>query len=231
MDGEVSFRLSGRIVSSAGSSDQFALLVLPYEDADFFEVYMLNELYRAYAFVGTVRRSDSTYIEFQQDQMTVWGPEESVIFEYPIPELWLPYGYYDFASAVNFLNDEGWTQLLFGSWCSEPSVGAGYGERLVFTQDELYRLPAQEGKVKVKAKKSLWYVSGGLLLDYVDRDSPHPLWLSGPFTVSPEEGPYSPRITIDGKTYYQYSDDPAYFDDLKDYGVKIDSSARSPKTD
>ena len=228
-DGQVSFRLSGRVVSTAGSSDQFAFLVLPYEESEFFDVCLVNEIYGAYAWVGRVKRSDYTYIEFQPEQMTVWGPEESVIFEYPIPELWLPYGYYDFASAENFINDEQWNQLLVGSWCAESSVGAGYGERLVFTADELYRLPAQEGKKKVKVKKSLWFVADGLLLDYVDRDSPRLLWLSGPFTVPPEEAPYSPRITINGTSYYQYSPDPAYFDDLKDYGVNIESSIGSPK--
>ncbi len=46
-----------------------------------------------------------------------------------------------------------------------------------------------------------------------------------------EEGPYSPKILIDGTAYYQYSNDPAYFDDLKDYGIKIESSIGSPKTE
>jgi len=229
MDGELMFRLPGHIVGTAGSSDQFALLVLPYEDAAFFDVYLFNEIYRAYSGVGRVKRSDSAFIEFQADRMIVWGPEESLIFEHPIPELWLPYGYYDFASAENFLRDEGWMQLLVGSWCAAPWVGSGYAERLIFTEDELYRLPAQESNAKVR--KSLWYVSDGRLLDYVDRDAPRALWLSGPFTVPPEEAPYSPRITIDGKTYYQYSNDPAYFEDLKDYGLSIDSSIGSPKTE
>ena len=230
-DGEIRFRLPGHIAGTAGSTDQFALLVLPEEDAEFFDVLMFNEIYRAYAEVGRVKRSDSTFIEFQKDQMIVWGPEESQIFAYPIPELWLPYGYHDFASAENFLSDEGWTQLLVGSWCAEPSVGSGYAERLIFTGDELYRLPGQNGKAGAKAKKSLWYVSDGLLLDYVGRDAPRLKWLAGPFTVPPEEAPYSPKISIDGVEYYQYSNDPAYFDDLKDYGVQIESSIGSPKTE
>lgn len=229
-DGELSFRMPGRIMGTAGSSDQLALLVLPYEDAEFFDVYLFNELYRAYAGVGRVKRSDnSTFIELQQDQMIVWGPEESLIFEYPVPELWLPYGYYDFASAENFLSDEGWMQLLVGSWCAAPWVGSGYAERLVFTEDALYRLPPEGSKAKVKT--SLWFVLDGWLLDYADRDAPRRLWLSGPFSVPPEAGPYSPCITLDGKTYYQYSDDPAYFEDLKDLGIRIDASVRSPKTD
>ena len=229
-DGEVRFRLSGRIAGTAGSSDQFAMLVLPYETADFFDIYLFNEIYRAYAPVGRGRRSDDTSIEFMQDQLIAWGPEESTRFDYPIPELWLPYGYHDFASAQNLLSDEGWWQLLIGSWCTQSTVGAGYGERLIFTPDDLYRLPAQQGKGKLKPITSTWYVSDGLLLNYVDRDTPRMLWLSGPFSVAPEEAPYSPRIAIDGVTYYQYSNDPAYFDDLKDYGIVIESSIGSPKT-
>ncbi|HML47301.1 MAG TPA: hypothetical protein PKE04_11195, partial [Clostridia bacterium] len=105
----------------------------------------------------------------------------------------LPYGYYDFASAENLLGDVGWTQLLIGSWCAEPAVGAGCAERLIFTEDELYRLPAQEGKAKAKARKSLWYVSEGLLLDYVDRDAPRQLWLSGPLPCPRRKVPIRPR--------------------------------------
>ena len=221
-DGEVSFALPGRIIAAAGSANQFALLVLPSEHATYFDVMMFNEIYRAYTPVGRIKRQENTYIELRMDHMIVWGPEESLIFHYPIPQVWLPYGYTSYASAENLLGDEEWRKLLVGSWCQAPEVGAGYARRLVFTGDELYKLPAQEGKSKKKAEKSLWYVAEGRFLDYVDRDSPRQLWLSGPFGVPKEEGPYSPRITIDGTTYYKYSDDPRYFDDLKAYGITIE---------
>ncbi len=222
-DGEIGFHLPGRIIAAAGSANQFALLVLPSEHAAYFDVMMFNEVYRAYAPVGRIKRQESAYIELRRDHMIVWGPEESLIFHYPIPQVWLPYGYMDYASAENLLgvDDEGWMKLLTGSWCAAPDVGAGYAQRLVFTGDELYRLPAQEGKTKAKAIKSLWYVSEGRLLNYVDRDSPRLFWLSGPFTVPEEEGPYTPKIMIDGVAYYKYSDDPKYFDDLKEYGITI----------
>ncbi len=230
MDGKVTFRLPGRIMQAFGTTDQLALLVLPYEDSEFLDVYLFNEIYRAYAGVGRVKRSDSTTIELAQDRMIVWGPEESVLFEYPIPEIWLPYGYYDYASAENFLSDEGWMQLLVGSWCAEPAVGSGYAERLVFTQDDLYRLPAQEGNTKAKMRQSDWFVVDGYLFEYDSTYEPRLLWLSGPFTVSEEAGPYSPMIFLDGVAFYQYSSDPAYFDDLDAYGVRVESSIGSPKT-
>ena len=230
-DGEITFRLPGKIAGVAGSTDQFVLLVLPKEDAAFCDVMMFNEVYRTYAPVGRIKRQEDMRIEMQENQMIIWGPEESLIFEYPIPELWLPYGCHDYFSAENMLDDSSWMQMLVGSWCAEPDAGSGYAQRLVFTRDELYRLPTRERKAKAKPIKSLWYVSGGRLLDYVDRDAPRQLWLSGPFTVPKEEGPCSPKVMIDGVAYYQYSNDPAYFDDLKDYGILIESSAGSPKTD
>jgi hypothetical protein len=36
------------------------------------------------------------------------------------------------------MDDAMWEQLLKGSWCEGPSVGSGYGERWLFTRDELY---------------------------------------------------------------------------------------------
>ena len=152
--------------------------------------------------------------------MIIWGPEESIIFDYPIPELWLPYGCHDYYTAENLLGDDEWMQLLVGSWCQEPNVGSYYAQRLVFTEDELFRIPAQEGKTVAKPVQSLWFVSEGRLLNYVDRDAPRMLWLSGPFTVPEPEAPYALKIMIDGVAYYKYSSDPNYFGDLREYGIK-----------
>lgn len=229
--GEVTFRLTGTIAAVAGTTDLFVLLSLPKADAEFFDILVFNEVYRAYAQVGRIARQEDLHIELQEDQFILWGPKESLVFDYPVSGMWLPYGYYDYASAENLLPDESWMQLLVGSWCAEPAVGSGYAERLVFTWDELYRLPAQAEDSPSNAVQALWYVSDGRLLVYEDRDAPRPLWLSGPFSVPQTEGPYSPMIRIDGVPYYQYSNDPAYFEDLEDYGISLESSAGSPKAE
>jgi len=126
------------------------------------------------------------------------------------------------------MDDGKWGQLLIGSWCDQPSVGSAYGERLIFTEDALYTLPTQLGMFVAEAIRWDWSVQAGKLscgpqgtLSSYDID--------GPYEVGADESPYTPKIRISGKVYYQYSPDPAYFPDLADYGLEITASIGSPK--
>lgn len=98
-NGELTFCLPGHIERMAGTSDQFVLLV-SFPDSEIYDVMIFNDTYRAYAWVGHVLASENAFIELQTGQkITVWGPEESLIFDIPPAEEWIPYGFYDVASA------------------------------------------------------------------------------------------------------------------------------------
>lgn len=91
-DGQLLFTIPGKITNLFScSSDQLALLVSPYEGSPRFDVWFFNEIYEAYAHVGSVLASDGTNIELLADQIIVWGPEESIEFSYPPVEAFLPY--------------------------------------------------------------------------------------------------------------------------------------------
>lgn len=98
-DGALAWRLPGHIVSMTGTTDQFVFL-LSFPGSDEYDVVIFNDVYKAYARVGYVRASEYAFVELQPDcKMTVWGPEESLIFDIPPEEEWIPYGYYDVESA------------------------------------------------------------------------------------------------------------------------------------
>ncbi len=91
-NGMVAFRLNGRYEVMAGSQDQLVLLVLPDEDAVTFDVMIFNEPYRAYALMGRIAYSDIAHIEMRTDRVIVWGDWDSLTFELPAPERWMPFG-------------------------------------------------------------------------------------------------------------------------------------------
>lgn len=126
------------------------------------------------------------------------------------------------------MDDASWAQLLVGSWCVSPSVGSAYNERWIFTEDALYVLPSQYDEQNEGAMSRSWSVRDGALvcgtLGYTKSYA-----LDGPYQVADDESPYSPKIRIEGRTLYQYAPDPAYFPDLADYGLSIESSVGSPK--
>jgi predicted secreted protein len=126
------------------------------------------------------------------------------------------------------MDDAMWEQLLLGSWCEDPSVASGYGERWVFTRDALYILPRQYGEGETFPAICMWKVADDALWISPD-DCGTPFSLSGPYEVPAEEASYTPKILIDGKTLYQYSPDPSYFEDLGAYGIAIEESIGSPK--
>ncbi len=126
------------------------------------------------------------------------------------------------------MDDATWGQLLWGSWCEDPSVGSGYGERWLFTRDELYIIPSQYGEGDAEVSICAWSVADGQLFAGPE-DCTTPSELAGPYEVSDDESPYSPKILIGGRTFYQYSPDPVYFEDLADYGIEIAFSMGSPK--
>ncbi len=90
-NGTVTFGLTGSYEVLAGSQDQLVLLVLPEEEADSFDVMLFNEPYRAYTLMGRIAYSDIAHIEIRKDKVIVWGDMDSLIFELPAPERWLPY--------------------------------------------------------------------------------------------------------------------------------------------
>lgn len=126
------------------------------------------------------------------------------------------------------MDDASWTQLLVGSWCESPSVGSAYSERWIFAENALYVLPSQYDAGSEGAVNWSWSVRDGALvcgtLGFAKSFA-----LDGPYQVADDESPYSPKIRIDGRTFYQYAPDPAYFPDLADYGLSIESSVGSPK--
>ncbi len=126
------------------------------------------------------------------------------------------------------MEDATWGQLLWGSWCEDPMVGSGYGERWLFTREELYIIPSQYGEGDGGVSISMWSVADGQL--YAGpRDCTTPFELAGPYEVGEDESPYAPKILIGGRVFYQYSPDPAFFEDLADYGIEIEFSVGSPK--
>lgn len=90
-DGGVRFRQNGSIISRAVSSDRLALLVLPEAKAEFFDVLLFSGPSRAYTLVGRIARSEKAVVELQSSRVVVWGTEESLYFEIPAPQEWLPY--------------------------------------------------------------------------------------------------------------------------------------------
>lgn len=98
-DGALAWRLPGHIVSMTGTTDQFVIL-LSFPGSNEYDVMIFNDRYRAYARVGYVPASENAFVELQTGrQMTVWGPEKSLIFDIPPADEWIPYGYYDMESA------------------------------------------------------------------------------------------------------------------------------------
>lgn len=98
-DGKLGFRLPGQIVSMTGTTDQYVFL-LSFPGSSAYDVVIFNDLYQAYARVGYVPASEDAFVELQPGgQMTVWGPEQSLIFDIPPAQEWIPYGYYDMESA------------------------------------------------------------------------------------------------------------------------------------
>ncbi len=127
------------------------------------------------------------------------------------------------------MDDAMWNQLLWGSWCEDPMVGSGYGERWLFTREELYVIPSQYEEGDGEVAICMWSVADGQLFAG-PQDCTKPFELAGPYEAPDEESPYSPKILIGGKVFYQYSPDPAYFPDLvEDYGIEIEFSMGSPK--
>ncbi len=92
VDGELNYMLPGHIMGGAGTSDQQVLLIAPYLDSDTLDVMMFNDVYQAYAYVGAVRSSNNSNVEIAADSITVWGAQESLIFDIPEVSYWYPYG-------------------------------------------------------------------------------------------------------------------------------------------
>ncbi len=98
-EGGPSWWLPGNIVSMTGTTDQFVLL-LSYPGSSTYDVVAFNDIYGAYARVGEVPATPDAFVEIQPGRsLTVWSPIQSLLFDMPPANEWIPYGYYDAEGA------------------------------------------------------------------------------------------------------------------------------------
>jgi len=99
-EGGPSWWLPGHIVSATGAIDQYVFLI-ETPGADEYDVIMCNDQYGAYARVGRVPASEYAFVELDNDlTITVWSPIQSLLFDVPPPEEWIPYGYDNVKAAL-----------------------------------------------------------------------------------------------------------------------------------
>lgn len=120
------------------------------------------------------------------------------------------------------ISDAMWEQCLRGSWHEDNSVGSGFAERMIFTEEQVYILPSQYLEGDFATVIASWKVLDGKL--YIDHENyKEPLSLLGPFEMP--EGNYTPMVEIGTIAFYKFSHDPGYFYDLEEYGIKIEPDA------